>query len=45
MLYDESLRTTPPDESQVVLWRFMVDAQFRGQGIGAAAPAQVIPHV
>jgi len=45
MLYDESLRTSPPVHPQVALWRFMVDAQFQGQGVGTAALDQVIAHV
>jgi len=45
MLYDESIRAVPPAEPEVDLWRFMIDAQFQGQGIGAAALAQVIAHV
>jgi len=45
MLYDESLRTRPPVRPQVALWRFMVDARFQGQGIGAAALDQLIAHV
>ena len=45
MLYDESLRTSPPPEPQVALWRFMVDTQFQGQGVGTAALEQVIAHV
>lgn len=45
MLYDESLRATPPASPQVGLWRFMIDARFQGRGIGAAALRQVITHV
>jgi len=45
MLYDESLRTTPPPNPQAALWRFMVDTHFQGQGIGTAALEQVIAHV
>jgi len=45
MLYDESLRTGPSDHPKVALWRFMVDAQFQGQGVGTAALDQVIAHV
>ena len=33
MVYDESLRASPPVNPQVGLWRFMVDTQFQGQGI------------
>jgi len=45
MLYDESLRATPPLEPKVGLWRFMIDARFQGQGIGAAALEQVVAQV
>jgi len=45
MLYDESLRTSPPAHPEIALWRFMVDAQFQGQGVGTAALEQVIAHV
>ena len=45
MLYDESLRTTPPPNPQAALWRFMVDTTFQGQGVGTAALEQVIAHV
>src|SRR5215472_628939 len=45
MLYDESLRTNPPEQPEISLWRFMVDTQFQGQGVGTAALDQVIAHV
>jgi diamine N-acetyltransferase len=45
MLYDESLRPEPPARPQVGIWRFMVDARFQGQGVGAAALQQVVEHV
>jgi diamine N-acetyltransferase len=45
MLYDESLRTSPPPKPEAVLWRFMVDAQFQGRGVGTAALEQLISHV
>ncbi|CAN5130245.1 GNAT family N-acetyltransferase [soil metagenome] len=45
MLYDESLRSTPPQEPGVGVWRLMVDAKFQGKGIGKAALQQVIEHV
>lgn len=45
MLYDESLRATPPLAPQVGVWRFMIDAQFQGRGIGAAALQHLITHV
>jgi diamine N-acetyltransferase len=45
MLYDETLRSEPPGEPKVGLWRFMVDHRFQGQGVGRAALEQVIEHV
>jgi len=45
MLYDESLRATPPPAPQVGLWRFMIDSTLQGRGIGAAALRQVVAHV
>jgi diamine N-acetyltransferase len=45
MLYDESLRTEPPQAPQIGIWRFMVDSRFQGQGIGRAALQLVIQHV
>ena len=45
MLYDESLRSVPPADLNVGLWRLMIDRAFQGQGIGAAALEQVIAHV
>jgi diamine N-acetyltransferase len=45
MLYDESLRTPPPEPPSVGVWRFMVDARHQGRGIGRQALARVIDHV
>lgn len=45
MLYDESLRSSPPDAPQVGVWRFMIDQRFQGRGVGRAALLQVIEHV
>ena len=45
MLYDESLRSAPPVQPKVGVWRFMIDARHQGRGIGAAALRQVIEHV
>ncbi len=45
MLDDESLRVPPPDDAQVGLWRFMIDARHQRRGIGAAAMALVLAHV
>jgi diamine N-acetyltransferase len=45
MLYDESLRASPPEAPQVGVWRFMIDRRFQGRGIGRSALQQVIEHV
>ena len=45
MLADESLRSPAPDRPTVTVWRFMIDANFQGQGIGRAALLRVIEHV
>ena len=45
MLYDESLRSTPPGVPRVGVWRFMIDARFQARGIGRNALLQVIAHV
>jgi diamine N-acetyltransferase len=45
MLYDESLRTPPPEPPGVGVWRFMVDERHQGRGIGRQALARVIDHV
>lgn len=45
MLEDDSLRSPPPKEPKVGLWRFMIDARFQGRGIGKAALMRVIEHV
>lgn len=45
MLYDESLRTDPPQAPQIAVWRFMIDAGRQGQGTGAAALWMVIEHI
>jgi diamine N-acetyltransferase len=37
MLYDETLRTPLPEIPQIALWRFMIDAQFQGRGVGGRA--------
>ena len=44
MLEDESLGAPPPKNPGISVWRFMVDANFQGQGIGRAALLQVIGH-
>ena len=45
MLEDESLRTPPPAQPKIGVWRLMVDQKFQGRGIGRAALLQVIEHV
>jgi diamine N-acetyltransferase len=44
MLEDQSLRTPPPSEPEIGVWRLMVDERFQGRGIGRAALQQVIAH-
>jgi len=45
MLEDESLRSPPPLQPKVGVWRLMIDARFQRRGIGRAALTQVIEHV
>ena len=45
MLEDKSLRTPPPDNPGIGVWRFMIDEKFQGRGIGRAALLRVIDHV
>ena len=45
MLHDESLRSPPPLEPGIGVWRFMIDARYQGKGIGKAALQQVIEYV
>jgi diamine N-acetyltransferase len=45
MLYDESLRSPPPQAPQIGVWRFMIDARFQGKGIGRGALLKVVEHV
>jgi diamine N-acetyltransferase len=45
MLYDESLRTPPPDAPDVSVWRLMVDERHQGRGVGRQALRRVIDHV
>lgn len=44
MLYDESLRVSPPSKPQLAIWRFMIDLKYQRQGIGGEALRQVIEH-
>src|SRR6266576_3318068 len=45
MLEDESLRSSPPENPGIGVWRFMVDAKYQRRGIGRAAMLRVIEHV
>jgi diamine N-acetyltransferase len=45
MLEDSSLKTEPPAELEVSLWRFMIDAKHKGKGYGRAALRLVIEEV
>lgn len=45
MLSDDSLLPEPPEHPEIGIWRFMVDARYQGQGVGAAALQQVIEYV
>ena len=45
MLEDESLRSPPPAQPQIGVWRLMIDAKVQGRGIGRAALQRVIEHV
>lgn len=45
MLADDSILPDPPDQPEIGIWRFMVDARYQGTGVGAQALAQVIDHV
>jgi diamine N-acetyltransferase len=45
MLEDQSLRSPPPAEPEIGVWRFMIDERFQGRGIGRAALRKVIEHV
>jgi diamine N-acetyltransferase len=39
MLSDETQAAPPPEQPEIGVWRFMIDARHQGQGIGAAAAA------
>lgn len=45
MLSDQSLLHPMPEQPEVAVWRFMVDARHQRKGIGRAAMLQVIEHV
>ena len=44
MLDDQSLRSPPPEDPKIGVWRFMIDAKYQKRGIGAAALRQIIEH-
>ena len=45
MLEDQSLRSPPPAEPEVGVWRLMIDQKFQRRGVGREALLQVIEHV
>ena len=45
MLSDDSLLDPVPENPQVAVWRFMVDAKHQRKGVGRAAMLMVIEHV
>jgi diamine N-acetyltransferase len=45
MLFDQSLLVPMPENPEVEVWRFMLDAKHQRKGIGRAAMLQVIDHV
>ena len=45
MLHDESLAATPPEQPQIGLWRYMIDAGHQRKGIGRVALNLVIEEV
>ena len=45
MLSDDSLLDPVPDNPEVGVWRFMVDAKHQRKGVGRAAMLLVIEHV
>jgi diamine N-acetyltransferase len=45
MLADESQRVPPPEQPEIGVWRFMIDARHQGQGVGRAALGLVIEEV
>jgi diamine N-acetyltransferase len=44
MLCDESLLRPMPDQPEIGVWRFMVDAKHQRKGVGRAAMSLVIEH-
>jgi len=45
MLSDQSLLDAVPENPEIGVWRFMVDAKYQRRGVGRAAMLQVIDHV
>ena len=45
MLSDATLLDPVPENPQIGLWRFMVEAKHQRQGVGRAAMAKIIEHV
>ena len=45
MLSDDSLLDPRPENPEIGVWRFMVDAKHQRQGVGRAALLQIIEHV
>ena len=45
MLEDKSLLDPVPENPEVMVWRFMVDARHQRKGVGRAAMLLVIEHV
>jgi diamine N-acetyltransferase len=45
MLADESLRSVPPAEPDIGLWRLMIDARHQRRGIGQEVIRQIVRHV
>jgi len=45
MLEDQTLGVPPPEQPQISLWRYMIDARYQRQGIGRVALGLVIDEV
>ena len=45
MLYDQSLGEVSAANPKAIVWRFMIDANSQGRGIGRAALLLVIEHI
>ena len=44
MLYDETLRASPPEVPELWVWRLMIDTRFQRRGVGRGAMERVIEH-